>query len=499
VKGGKDIQVNDEPSDRTVTLAPVDGLGFVKASIPGDPLFDVRSYIQGTLLDKTSRVDDAMNITLGPDALATGSSSVARIISLLLTDEELEPYVENPLTMDVQVLMSTVTVTVTVTSVVSPSVTITLSLEGDKLMLSGTLSQVLVHYTAQATGISSSGTATYETITVNGEVQVGVDGAQLVNATTTVSAVDIQDSGGLPAQGVEALAALFDEEISDAVIAAAGNATGAVFSHLIENLKPSMGIAFDHPVTSQSQPDSVVTGAQGLTVSYSTLIEAATPSIARENHRILARTATLAQFGDQVMATFGPRLINQYAFAIWDAGNMEGLSFTKGELEDMGMGELDFPYSNLDHADISLLLPPILEMTAEGPVMMLGGIRIDLSIDAASDSTAWTAAEVPVLLTEESGALSIIVDTSRDIVVRDVGFNKMSDLVDQGKVLKLLLSAVPGVVDRVFGELPSMVISEIPFPRLDGSAGPTIIPSVTNMASAGDGWEIDVTLVVVEK
>ncbi|MBU1239412.1 hypothetical protein KKF84_11715 [Myxococcota bacterium] len=499
IKGGKNIHVNDEPSDRTVILDPVDGLGFVKASIPGDPLFDVRSYIQGTLLDKTIWVPETMQITLGPDSLSTGGNSVARIISTLLTDEDLEPFVENPLAMDISTMLGTVTVNVTVTSVISPSVAITLSLEGDRLMLSGTLSEVLIHYTAQATGISSSGTAYYETITVNGEVNVAVDGALLLNATTTTSAVEIQDSGGLPAAGVESLATLFDEEISDAVISAAENATSAVFSHLINNLKPNMGISFSKPVVSQSRPEQVTVSTAGLTITYSTLIEAQTPSVAGEHHRILSRTASPAAFNNELVATFGPRLINQYAFAIWDAGNMSAMSFTKGELEDMGMGELDFPYSNLDRADITLLLPPILEMTVDGPVMMLGGIRIELKIDAADDSTAWTAAQVPVLLTEESGALSIQADTSRDITIRDVGFNKMSDLVDQGKVLRLLLSAVPGVVDRVFGELPSLVISEIPFPRLDGSDGPTIIPAVNDMTASTSGWEITVGLVVTEK
>lgn len=70
----------------------------------------------------------------------------------------------------------------------------------------------------------------------------------------------------------------------------------------------------------------------------------------------------------------------------------------------------------------------------------------------------------------------------------------MSDLADQDKVLSLMTHAVPGVVDRVFGDLPMIRLESLQLTRLDGSDGPTIQPSLLAVTERTDTWLLDVEL-----
>jgi hypothetical protein len=195
-----------------------------------------------------------------------------------------------------------------------------------------------------------------------------------------------------------------------------------------------------------------------------------------------------------IRVAVGSPLVNPFAFAVWDAGNFQGISFTKDELEDLGMEALEFPYSNLRSASLSLLLPPILEWGTDGPRLEAGGIEIAIDVTGFGEATAWTAASVPVALVPDGDALRLVVDESRSVILDPVGFDKMSSLVDQDKVLRLLRTAVPGVVDAVFGSLPALRIEPIALSRLDGSAGPTVTPRLDGVAPAARGWVIDVSL-----
>lgn len=83
---------------QTVTLSEVDGLGFVTAKIPGDPLFDVRSYHQGVYRPAADWHTSTIGITVGAEPLDTGAVCISGLVAELLTDEELEPYVDDPFT-----------------------------------------------------------------------------------------------------------------------------------------------------------------------------------------------------------------------------------------------------------------------------------------------------------------------------------------------------------------------------------------------------------------
>ena len=160
----------------------------------------------------------------------------------------------------------------------------------------------------------------------------------------------------------------------------------------------------------------------------------------------------------------------------------------------MGMQQLEFPYDKLIEATVSLLLPPLLEWDTAGAWLDLGGIQIDLDVDDAPDSSAWTAARVPVMMEQDGNTLRLVVDTGREVSIRDVGFDKMSKLVSAEKVLRLLRTAVPGVVDSVFGTLPAIELVPRVVPLLDGTDGPTVTPTLVGIERGTDSWLLSVEL-----
>jgi hypothetical protein len=491
IVGGTEIK----PSGSFEVVVPeADGLGFVAARIPDDPLFDVRSWHQGTYREPAGTHSGTITISAGNETLHTDSTSMAGLVSGLLVGEELAGYVDNPLDMTITVVVP-VNVDVTVTSVTSPTIAVDLEVVDSILTFDASLEDVVVDYTASAVSLSSSGTALYDTMTLSGNVALTPESAILTDVTVTASDPAITDSGGLPPAGVEALAGLLADEIPQAIETAAANAADAVFTGLIGELKPEIGIDFDRPITQHSAIETVTLAGTNLGLGYGTRIEAATPTEAAEGHGVLERTTGCTEpHSAGLQVDVGSALVNQLAFAVWDAGNLDGISFTKSELQDLGMGELDFPYSQLESADITLLLPPLLEWDSDGPRFHIGGVQIDIAVSGVEDSTAWTAASVPVDLGLDGDALRITVDGSRDVTLEDVGFDRMSSLADQDKVMRLLEAAVPGVVLRVFSALPAITMPRIELSRLDGSPGPVIVPDPLGVAPLSACWRLDLAL-----
>ena len=158
------------------------------------------------------------------------------------------------------------------------------------------------------------------------------------------------------------------------------------------------------------------------------------------------------------------------------------------------MDQLSFPYSQMDRATIGLLLPPLLEWSKDGPRLDIGGVEAVIEISAADDVKAWTAASVPVKLEQVKEGLRLVQDKSRKVTMRKVGFDQMSDLADQQEVLRILNTAVPGVVHNVFGSLPTIELPTLQIKRLDGSKGPTLAPALTAVTVRPDHWQLELEL-----
>ena len=487
--GGKAVS-GDETF--TTSVAAADGLGFVTAEIPGDELIAVRSWHQGTFRKPHDWQPNQLSIQLGEKALSTGLVSVASIIAELLKDEELAPFIKNPLTVSIML----VPVTVTVKSVKAPKVVVAIKQDDKGLHFLAKMSEVKAKYTAAAALFTSSGTATYKEIQVTGDVSLAPGKVLLSKVATTASSPAIQDTGGLPVGGVQALTGLFNVDVTKAVAEAAAKAAQTVFLHLLKEIRPTVGLEFKKPIKQETALEKVALQKSTIALWYKLRIQAATPKVARPGQQVLARAfkSPAAPKSGGVGAYCGSGMVNQFGFAVWDAGNTEGISFTSGELEKLGMDQLSFPYSQMDRATIGLLLPPLLEWSKDGPRLDIGGVEAVIEISAADDVKAWTAASVPVKLEQVKEGLRLVQDKSRKVTMRKVGFDQMSDLADQQEVLRILNTAVPGVVHNVFGSLPTIELPTLQIKRLDGSKGPTLAPALTAVTVRPDHWQLELEL-----
>ncbi len=181
-------------------------------------------------------------------------------------------------------------------------------------------------------------------------------------------------------------------------------------------------------------------------------------------------------------------MVDALAFAAWDAGNLEGLVFTREELETAGMPSLEFPYDHFEEAELRLALPPLLAWRSDGPWLDVGGVVAELSVRTSKDATAWTAAHVPVLLEEGDGGLYLRPDPDRAVEMESLGFEDLNELADHEQVSALVESAVPEVLDRVFGQLPAVSLPELAFTALDGSDGPIVHLTVESLDVSEGRW-----------
>ena len=478
----------------STSLPPADGLGFVYATQPGDDFIAVRSWHQGDYNPAHGWHADTLPIRAGKGVLSTDQVSVAGIIGELIAKEELAGFVNNPIKMTLTIVVPA-PVNVIVTSAIAATATITITISNHKVSFEALLTDLLVKYKATATVVNSTGTALYKTMKITGDVALDTSQTTVSNLKVDAGSPQITDGGGLPAAVIQVFANLLDPEIKKAISEATGAAIKGIITQFMAEIRPTVGLTFPKPIKQESTLNKISVQPTTLDLAYKTKIEATTPATAAASHKVLTRV--IPAHTDTVpglSAYVGSGLVNQYAFAMWDAGNLAGITFTKSELEAVGMGALDWPYSNLEQVTLSVLLPPLLEWRADGPYLDVGGVEARISITHVEDSTAWTAASVPVKLERKGDELRLKPDPTRKTSIRKVGFDKMSDLADQDKVMTLLHTAVPGVVDKVFGSLPSVVMPQVTFSKLDKTKGPTVTPTISDLKRLSNSWRLDLAL-----
>ena len=476
----------------SATVKAADGLGFMVAAISGDELIAVRSWHQGSFRRPRDWHSDSLSLRLGAGALSSGKVSVASLIAQLLQGEQLAPYVKNPMTVTIGVVPATVKVK----SVKATKVMVAIKLGAAGLKFLAQLTEVKVDYDASAALVfSTSGTATYASVQVTGDVELAPGKVLLSKVSTTASKATIVDSGGLPIGGVQALTGLFDVDITRAVADAAARAAQRVFLHLLKEIRPTVGISFKKPIVQDTALEQVAVRPTAVELWYKTRIAAAKPAVAAASQQVLARSfVPPGALPSGLAALCGSGLVNQFGFAVWDAGNLDGIAFSRGELEQLGMEQLSFPYSNLERATVGLHLPPLLAWDAGGPRLEVGGVQARIEVSSADDVTAWTAASVPVKLVKVSGGLRLTQDLARKVSMRKVGFDQMHTLADQQEVLRILDTAVPGVIGSVLGSLPTIRLPQIQITRLGGGKGPLLVPVIKGVKAQKDHWLLELEL-----
>ncbi|PKN44844.1 MAG: hypothetical protein CVU59_10645, partial [Deltaproteobacteria bacterium HGW-Deltaproteobacteria-17] len=430
----------------TAVLPPVDGLGFIKASRKGDPLFSVRSYLQGVFRDIADFQSETVQTRLGIDILQNREVSFASICEEMMAGEELVSYMDNPIVVETEIAFIPVTIEITTTSVVAGSIEVTMRFEGDTLYFHSRLSNVLIYYNSKAAGISGSGQALYDWMEIDGELVLAVGDSDLINMSATASAPHITDDGGVPEEAFGLIIDKLDVAVQDAIIVTTRNSSRIVFNTMMSTLVPQVVLEFENPILQETRAQSMDILDGNIQLAYETKIQAQTPLLAGPGAGVLERSHRDAEREDGMSITFGSALVNQIAFAMWDAGNANGKVYTKQQLYDLGMEKLGGYYDRLKTSQIDLLLPPVLEWDETGPWLVIGGIEITMKMDGAEDTMAHTAGRVPIYFEQRENAIVLLRDEGREVIFYDVGFNRMSDLVDPAKVVRLLTTAVPGVV-----------------------------------------------------
>lgn len=450
----------------TATVAEVDGLGFAWAQVDDTEAVAVRSWHQGTFATAGSRQEEALQVALSEDAMCDGEPSICSVVQGVVQGEDLAGFVDNPLNVSgVQITVeSAVSDAVTVQVGAAEAPAVTLRLEG-----------LLATYSADAWLYHSSGTARFESVEITGTL--GFDGAEASLAITQVTASDavVQDDGGLPASVVDLLAAALQAELERAMADAAAAACEQVVGELLAQAGPLPAVGFERPVSAAATPTSVYGSTAGLVVAYDARITAEQPSVASAQQGFLVGSEAAVQPGETpLVAALGSPLIDALAFAAWDAGNLEGLVFTREDLQDAGLPDLAFPYDRFREAELRLALPPLLVWRDDGPWLEVGGIVAELSVRTARDATVRTAAYLPVRLEVGDDGLYLRPDPDRAVEVEPLAFQDLNELADPEQAGALVTAAIPAVTERVFGTLPAVVLPELEFTTLSGGEGPGI-------------------------
>lgn len=129
-------------------------------------------------------------------------------------------------------------------------------------------------------------------------------------------------------------------------------------------------------------------------------------------------------------------------------------------------------------------------MGRDGPLARYGGIEITMSMDGVEDTTATTAGRVPVYFQVDTNSMILMRDESREVFFYDVGFDRLSDLVDTDKVLTLLHTAVPGVVSDLFSTFPIIKMTSSMLPMLNGDPGPEVLTVLDSLERETDSWKM---------
>ena len=498
---GDGVLVNGEPvageGKFQVNVPPVDGLGFVWARRQESDFYATRSWHQGHYLPAYDWQPSTLEIRADKTVLDGAKVSLSTLAAEVIAGQELVSSLkQNPLTMSVTMGLVPVKVTVNVDSVKVTSLTAKLSSQVGKLYFDLALKDVRVRYRTAAAIFSTSGVGTYANMRVKGAILPAPGGSKLDGITVTADDPQINDSV-LPSVAIQALALLFSNKLNTAISDVAANTALALVDRLLVELRPTVGVAFSKPVSQASALETVTLGAGGgMTLSFKTLIQATNPVVALKGHGVLKRSikSPAPKLTAPVMARVGAPLVNQTIFAAWDAGNLEGIRFTRAQLEQLGMEKLAFPYSQLDHVTVRLLLPPLLKWQGGTPWLDVGGVEMEVVVNVADDPKAWTAATVPVALVGSGTELRLKPDTGRAVTLKKVGFDSLNEVADHDAVHRILRTAVPGVINRVIGALPQIVLPTIQLSHLDGSKGPLIKVTLLSITPAGDHWALGLGL-----
>ncbi len=468
---------------------PADGLGFVSVAQPNDPYLAVRSWLQGQFIPAQEWYPNSMVLKLGQQALNEGEGSLAHILKTSLINVDLSAFVD-PISLDLGITQAQILIG----SAMIRDMTLVLNVSEGIVTIKVILSPLDIMYHIESDLIRSQGTGSYQQISFDAEASLAVSGVTLVNSRMTSDRLQLNDEQ-IPSSIISAITDILKDRFEDAITKAIEKVTYQITGQIFSQLRPTLGIPFLNPINQQSRISSIEAEQDAISIRFETLISADTSKRSSYYSGALLSPDLITDMDHSGMGIIlGSGLINQLVYAAWDAGNFDQQSYSKSQLESLGLGELSFPYSNLSHATINLLLPPILEWTADGPDLLVGGIDIDMEIDYSKDTKAWTAARVPIELFLEEGSLQVRIDWARSIDVKPIMLDRLNQIADRAEVLKLINIALPAVVNDILSQFP--LISVVPFELQGLSNGPrlNIKPLLRFLDTHETHWSLQIRL-----
>lgn len=491
INGGDAFPLIRLGSNRVAFTHPaVDGVGFVTADLPDDPYLVNRSWLQGEFIPSAAWYPDTFTLRIAGAELNEGNSSIAGLLQKTLENAEVSEFV-NP----IEIEFGTLQAQVIIDSAVIEQLTVTLMIEDDQLRVNLVISPLILTYRIESDLITTTGSGRYDIIRVNSDTLTEPRGVTLLNPDVELSDLEVQDDQ-LPDWILNLLIEGLLDQFKSAVTEAISEVTMEVTGQLFSQLRPTLGLELPFPINQETTLAGVFPLSGGLELQYQTKVGAVSPQMIAAAGALSASPPRelIGWAGSSIH--IGKPLLNQYAFAAWDAGNFSNLAYSRARLEALGLGELEFPYSNIERAVVHLLLPPIAGWDAGGAYLELGGIKVDMKIDLSKDTQAWTSARIPIKLVQMNGALRILRDENREIIAQPIMLNRLNVLAERNEVLKLIRVALPGVVADVFGELPVIRLPQLTVQGLPDAPQLTIDPRVIGVSNLVDQWRVELDLEV---
>ena len=485
------MKLNDGKS-LSVYRQPSYGLGFVYAERPNDPYLVVRSWLQGDFIPSNSWYPNSMILKFGYTGLNVGDDSLAGIISSSLVNVELSQFVE-PIVVDLGITQASILID----SAVIKNMSLTLSISDDQMIVDIVLTPLEIDYRIENELLNSQGFATYEQIYINALAELDKSGVNLIQPSVMSGRLQINDEQ-LPDRLINAIAEALTDRFESTMSQVIAEVTYQVTAQLFEQFTPTLGISFQQEINQESRVSSVIVEENSLVISFETRMSAQNSQMTPNyGGALIGPLIDSKEYQEKMKFLVGSGLIHQLLYAAWDAGNFSNLSYTKAELESLGLGELNFPYSNLDKVTLDLLLPPTMEWTTEGPILVLGGVTADIKVDYSKDTRAWTAARVPIKLSFDQGSLRVSSDPLRMLKSEPVMLNRLNEIAERTEVLKLINTALPSVINDILSQFPLISIAPLELQALSNSPKLIVFPRLEAATTKYKHWELGLNLNVL--
>jgi len=473
----------------TIYRDPINGLGFLSAARTGDPYIVVRSWLQGTFVESDAWYSENMILRLGHQALNLGESSLANLIKMSLLDVDLGEFID-PIRLDLGIASGQILID----QAYIRDMSLSISTNSTGVFIDLTLAPLELSYRVESRLVNSQGEGLFEHIHVTADSRLSPDGITLVNVELEAAQVRLTDDV-LPSEIVNIVADVLKNQFDQAIKNAIEEVTYQVSSQFFRQLRPTLGIALTQPITNLSQLSSVQVNQGALEIGFSTKVFATAPQKNSQGGGALSVPLSMMRpINDESSFIFGAGLINQIAYAAWDAGNFTDLVYTRQRLESLGLGSLSSPYDQLDRAIIELLLPPIIEWRFDGAYLALGGVSANLKIDVVKDTRVTTAVRAPITMTFQEGQVRVISDPRRAMLIEDVMLDRLTTFADRAEVIKLIQTSVPAVINDILGSFPLVSISPLTLRALEGSPVIELSPQLRSLNTDQALWLMGVDL-----